>query len=260
MHNKLDKLENTEVSEVPETRLEFVKRKLKEQKKTQTELAEALGMERQNLSRKLKISNDKEAFNVEELVKIAKFLDIPIMKALGKLSLLTDFNDEAFIYLHILGTATQGIWMQTLLESYNPCDYEVIPREGLSYPNLYGLRVGDEGMQNHYPADKTTLVCVPFDNVSRDRFHSGAHVIVARKNSLEQYEVTVKELKINDDGVFVTSDSANDNFLTYQISQDDGSDAYYGTQDLKIIGLVVHAVIEQPVPNSKNGKKGLPTL
>ena len=52
----------------------------------------------------------------------------------------------------------------------------------------------------------------------------------------------------------------NDNFLTYQISQDDGSDAYYGTQDLKIIGLVVHAVIEQPVPNSKNGKKGLPTL
>jgi hypothetical protein len=83
-------------------------------------------------------------------------------------------------------------------------------------------------------------------------------VVVCKRGPQDQYEITVKELVIDQGNIFLMPKSANDSHGAYELKQKDDSSSYYGTHDLKIIGLVVRAVIDQPVPAPRNDAESLP--
>lgn len=254
--NKVAKIEKTGARE---HRRDFVKRRLKELKKTQVDLAHALEIEPSRLSERLR--HDKtDTFTPGELHKIAEFLDIPFFHAVGKLTSLDDFDDHKFIYLQILGEAQAGKWKKTMLKQAGVSDYLIMEREDTDYPNMFGLRVTDDCMDKYYPPYKTVAVCVPYSDVAdkKSEFKSGRHVVVCKRGPEDQYEITIKELSISGGEIFLMPKSANDTHCSYELRGKDGADSYYGTPDLKIIGLVVRAVVDQPVPQAAAGAESLP--
>ena len=241
-----------------ESRRDFVKRKLKQVGKTQVELAQALGIAGPRLSEKLR-SDDKDTFSPAELGIIADFLKIPLVKAIGKLTTLDRFDDEEFIYLPILGEAREGRWCKSMLQPADTSDYIIIERGEEPKPHsLYGLRITCDSMSKYYPPYRTVVACLPYAEAKKEDIRSGAHVVVCRSGPEDQCELTIKELLVKDGEIFLLPKSADDSHATYQITRKDNNPSYYGTKDLKIIGVVVRAVVDQVAPPAKANAEALP--
>jgi hypothetical protein len=101
---------------------------------------------------------------------------------------------------------------------------------------------------------------VPYADIENKRkeFCSGRHVVVCKRGPEGQYEITIKELLIENGHIYLMTKSQSGAHASYEINDKDDGDAYYGTHDIKIIALVVRAVVDQPVPAANQNAEGLP--
>ena len=101
------------------------------------------------------------------------------------------------VTIDVRGSVQAGHWAEAAERPADEWEYVTVPRPD-SHKAYFGLRVTGPSMNKEYP-EGAILVCVSIWDYNH-AVESGDHVIVHRRNDHSQFEATVKELVIDDDG------------------------------------------------------------
>lgn len=229
---------------------EWIKTRLREVGKQVKDLAEALDQPPPRISEKIK---GKLEFQADDIPVIAKVLELPINEVLAKLPFQgKGLLPEGFTLVEVQGAAKAGEWMKAVQLKEKNWGYVLVPKEA-EYPYVSALRVTGDDMEKFYAPDQSVVLFSPYEQYKK-KIHDADHVIVERSDGNGQKEITVKELKIEDDGrVWLVPHSKNPQYKPIEISKLDSVKTYYGNDMLKITGVVVKVITDyKPQRSSKN--------
>ncbi|MCB9990702.1 MAG: LexA family transcriptional regulator [Rhodospirillales bacterium] len=234
---------------------EWIKHRIDALKKTQKEVALALGMPAPRLSERIK---GKAKFEPAEIPVLARELKMSFPVVFAKITGMTssEMNDNLVI-LEIRGVAKAGEWNKAPEWPASVWEYIMVARN-TDYSEVYGLRITGDDMEEYYPPARSTVMCVPYAHYNEE-VRNGAHVIVQRSDGNGQYETTVKQVQIEDGHIWLKPCSKNPAYKPIEMLRTDGSSDYYGTSDLKITGVVLNAIIDQTPPKTTENCTALPT-
>jgi repressor LexA len=188
-----------------EMRNKWLKDRLKEVRKTQMGLAQALGLPRSRVSEM--ISGERK-IGAGEVATIAAYLEWPADRVLAHLSdrsvlpLNLDPTPQRMGSITVVGEIAAGVFKDTLL--YEPAEQfemEIPTDPRYARYKKQGLRLSGPSMNLVYP-EGSIVVVVSVIDLAEDGYEpkSGQRVIVQRSNDLGQVEATVKELQIDGEG------------------------------------------------------------
>ncbi len=234
---------------------EWIKARLKEVGKKVKDLADATGQPASRISEKIKGKTD---FQVDEIPAIARQLELPVNVVMARLPTSgAGVLPEDSMLVEIHGAVQAGKWTRTVKWEQKDWKYVLAPKDS-EYPFVYALRVMGDDMELVYPPQDSVVLYAPYEHYKKP-IVSGNHVIVQRADGNGQFETTIKEVNISDDGrILLEARSHNLDYGPIEMYKTDGAPAYYGTDSLKITGVVLRAVIER-LPPAAGGKQALPT-
>ncbi|WP_411340341.1 LexA family transcriptional regulator [Sphingopyxis sp. J-6] len=138
----------------------------------------------------------------------------------------------------IRGKVAAGVWAEAWditdqgLTMMGRADSDVPLRD------RFGVIVEGDSMSEKYPSG-TFLDCVAF--YANIQIQSGRRVIVQRRNLSGEIEVTVKEYRIDDDGIeWLVPRSHNPSFQAFRVDQP-GDDI----EEVQIVGVVIGAYLPE---------------
>ncbi|HRQ60015.1 MAG TPA: S24 family peptidase [Alphaproteobacteria bacterium] len=233
---------------------EWIKTRLKEVGKKVKDLADATGQPASRISEKI---SGKRDFQVDEIPPIARQLELPVNVVWSRLptsggGVLPE--DSMLVEIH--GAVKAGKWTRAVKWDQKDWKYILAPKD-TQHSFVYALRVMGDDMALVYPPECTVILYVPYEHY-KNQIGNGDHVVVQRDDGNGQFEVTVKEVSISDDGrIMLEPRSNNLDYKAIQLYKTDGAPTYYGTEDLKITGVVLNAMIER-APPAADKKRVLP--
>jgi len=147
---------------------------------------------------------------------------------------------ESTIGAKIVGTVAAGQWLETV--EWHPDDqyniYLPIGR-GLESLEIKGFLVQGASMNKVYPPGSIVFATPTIANEFQPR--DGQRVLVQRKNRSGEYEITVKEFRIEEDGSGWLWPNSDDPYHQSPIM--DIVDEEEGIEDVVITGVIVAAFI-----------------
>lgn len=233
---------------------EWMKARLKEVGKKPKDLAEATGQPASRISEKMK---GKRAFQADEIPAIARALELPVNVVLERLptSRASALPEDSML-VEIHGSVEAGKWTRSVKWEQKDWKYMLVPKDS-EHPFVYALRVLGDDMELIYPPQSTVVLYVPYEHCTK-KICGGDHVIVQRSDGNGQFETTIKAVNISDDGrIFLEPRSKNPDYTPIELHKTDGAATYYGTEDIKITGVILNAMIERKPPAADN-KRPLP--
>ncbi len=157
---------------------------------TQEALAEVLGADQSTVQR---WESGKRTPDLNDMVAIAKALGVPAQE-LFVISNVAPLGPT----LRVKGIVAAGVWREALeLPEDDWASFTGRPDITANMEHRFGLRVEGDSMNEVYPHG-TVVECVSV--MGRAEIVSGKRVIVLRENDRGDFEATVKELLIEDDG------------------------------------------------------------
>lgn len=233
---------------------EWIKHRIDALKKTQKEVALALGMPAPRLSERIK---GKAKFEPAEIPLLARELQLPFSVVFAQITGMDSSELSGdLVILTVRGAAKAGEWNKTPEWPANVWEYIMVAKAA-DYSEVYGLRITGDDMEDYYPPARSTVMCVPYAHYNQE-IRSGAHVIVQRSDGNGQYETTVKQVEIAGGHIWLKPCSKNPAYQPIELLKTDGDPLYYGTADLKITGVVLSAVIDQIPPQTTENCAALP--
>lgn len=233
---------------------DWIKARLKEVGKKMKDLAEATGQPASRISEKI---SGKRDFQADEIPAIARQLDLPVSVVLARIPTSgAGVLPEDSMLVEIHGSAQAGKWARSVKWEQKDWQYLLVPRDS-EHPFVYALRVMGDDMAQIYPPQSTVVLYVPYEHY-RKEIGSGDHVIVHRNDGNGQFEITIKEVNISENGrILLEPRSSNLDYTPIELYKTDGAPTYYGTENLKITGVVLRAMIERAPPMAEK-KRLLP--
>lgn len=233
---------------------EWIKARLKEVGKKVKDLADATGQPASRISEKIKGKRD---FQADEIPAIARQLELPVNVVLARLPTSgAGVLPEDSMLVEIHGAVQAGKWTRSVKWEQKDWKYILSPKDS-EHPFVYALRVLGDDMELVYPPQSTVVLYVPYEHCKKE-IGSGDHVIVQRADGNGQFETTIKAVNVSDEGrIFLEARSNNLDYTPIELYKTDGAPTYYGTESLKITGVVLNAVIERKPP-AADTKRPLP--
>lgn len=175
------------------------------------------------------IRGDREV-QADEIPKLAKFLRMTVEEVVS--SLHGNLRGAPRVKTYLKGTAQAGHWMVS--EHWPEDEWEPI---SLPIPAAYKdmepfwLRVVGDSMDEVYP-DATLILCVPCRLLNRE-LRDGERVVAQRRDDNDQYEITVKEYRVDGAKKWLVAKSTNPEFagVIPMLKK--------GTQELEVVALVI---------------------
>lgn len=236
---------------------EWIKERGKAIKKTGKEIAAGVGIRPSRLSEKIKGKMD---FEPKEIPALARELQLPFNLVFARLTGLgNEEMSDNITLLEVRGEANAGRWSKTPEWPPNVWEYIMVPNDAGYSSAVYGLRVTGDDMDKAYPPGQSTVTCIPYVYY-KDKIYDGEHVVVQRDDGNGQYETTIKQVSIKKNHIMLCPNSSNPAYKPIELSEADKTEEYYGTQGLRIVGVVLGAVTVIDTPSSKASKnrKSLP--
>lgn len=174
---------------------QWIKRRLKELKKTQAGLAEHLGLPGSRVS---ELISGVRTLQVGEVTKVAEYLEWPPTRVL-ELECRLDLPQPVGSTIKVVGSVEAGIFkpaiempldQQELIQIYELPGFERMPK--------FGLKVQGRSMDLVYKPG-TILICVRLAE-GMIELRPGMKVIACRRDDAGDIEATVKELVQEEDG------------------------------------------------------------
>lgn len=237
---------------------EWIKTRLKQVGKKMKDLAEATGQPASRISEKI---SGKRDFQAEEIPAIAQQLELPVSVVLARIpSQGAGVLPEDSMLVEIHGAAQAGKWNRSVKWDQKDWKYLLVPKDS-EHPFVYALRVLGDDMAQIYPPHSTVVLYVPYEHYAhKKKIGDGDHVVVQRDDGNGQCEITIKEIRLSDDGrIMLEPRSNNLDYKPIELLKTDGAANYYGTENLKITGVVLRAMIERTPPRVADAKRHLPT-
>lgn len=234
---------------------EWIKTRLKEVGKKMKDLAEATGQPASRISEKI---SGKRDFQADEIPAIAQQLELPVSVVLARIpSHGAGVLPEDSMLVEIHGAAQAGKWTRSVKWEQKDWKYLLVPKDS-EHPFVYALRVLGDDMAQIYPPQSTVVLYVPYEHYKK-KIGEGDHVIVQRDDGNGQLEITIKEVRITDDErIMLEPRSNNLDYKAIELHKTDGAPTYYGTENLKITGVILRAMIERAPPQATEAKRHLP--
>ncbi len=236
---------------------EWIKERGKAIKKTGKEIAAGVGIRPSRLSEKIKGKMD---FEPKEIPALARELQLPFNLVFARLTGLgnEDMPDNIML-LEVRGEANAGHWSKAPEWPPNVWEYIMVPNDAEYSSAVYGLRVTGDDMDKVYPPGQSTVTCMPYVYY-KDKIYDGEHVVVQRDDGNGQYETTIKQVSIKKNHIMLCPNSDNPAYKAIELLETDEAEEYYGTQGLKIVGVVLGAVtvIDMPTLKGTKDRKSLP--
>ena len=234
--------------------LAWIKERLKKVGRKSVDLCTALELPAPRISEKL---NGRAEFDHDEIPILARVLEMPLSEVQARLpyNKANALAPKGFEFVTVCGAAKAGLWMKAIELAQTDFGAVLVPKDA-EYPYIAALRVTGDDMENYYPID-SIAVYAPYSHYKKD-ITEGQHVVVERSDGAGNREISIKELRLSDDGkgVLLVSHSKNPDYQPVVLSQTDGAADYYGTQNLKITGIVLKVMRDyKPESTVKNARK-----
>lgn len=211
---------------------QWFKKRMRELRVTQEDIARQLGRDRSIVSR---ILTGTQPMGLKEARVFSQMLDVPLGEVLRRAGQpVTDrFDVEQFVPVEVVGTVQAGIWREAVerpAPDVMPIYVERPPGDG----RLFAVDVRGDSMDLVFRQGET-LVCQPIDSFPGE-LRSGLFVIVERRRH-DIVETTVKELEITDTGWILWPKSSNPAHGRIDVAMHgDGADE---TSEIRVTGVVL---------------------
>lgn len=182
-------------------------KELRERKNiTQQELAEALGMQQQQIAR---YENNQRKFKQDLLYKLADYFKISINDFFPDTNFDNGTSIDDLIYLKVYGSIKAGI----PLESQNDVVESIpIPREWCKGgKKLFGLKISGDSMSPKYQEGEIVI----FERVDDIELYKNKDCCIM----INHTDSTFKKFLINDNGIILVPYNTNYEMLSYSMDE-----------------------------------------
>ena len=234
---------------------EWIKKRLKEVGKTPTDLSNLMDITAPRVSEKL---SGRVGFNQGEIRILAHILEMPLHEVQARVPCKTGpLAPEGLLFVTVCGAAKAGHWMKAIEIAKTDYGVVLVPKDA-EYPYLAALRVSGDDMEEFYPIG-SHIVYSPYSHY-KNEIIEGTHVVVERSDGAGNREISIKEFRLSDknDAVLLISHSKNPDYEPVVINHTDGAAEYYGTNSLKITGVVLKVLRDYKPPMPPKNARKLP--
>lgn len=178
---------------------EWIDQRLKETGIKAVELANAIGLETDKMSKSL---NNKRDFKPKELIKILEYFGIYFEEKLEGSRFSKKSNPDSMYasnvdYIQLMGEVAAGVWKEVGVDDFG--NEKIAMPHDPRYPKgaLYALRIRGNSVNKH-AKDGDIAICLDLHHAPRD--YLDGDWVVARRTRGSLQETTVKRAKRKRDG------------------------------------------------------------